>query len=186
MELIPEFQLVWLGGWLPMVFSSAIQWGLMLSMPKEVYARLFDRQGWSIKQKFFFRLGKLVGLVSLILIAISPLKFSPPLFIIGIIIYLLGVTGLIISLLNYRDTPMDQPVTKGLYKISRHPQIVSTTTIVLGISLMIGSWMVLMLLLVAKLLEHFGILAEEEACLKQYGDSYRVYLEQIPRYFIFF
>jgi protein-S-isoprenylcysteine O-methyltransferase Ste14 len=35
-------------------------------------------------------------------------------------------------------------------------------------------------------MEHFGVLAEEEMCLKQYGESYRLYLEQVSRYLVFF
>ena len=30
------------------------------------------------------------------------------------------------------------------------------------------------------------ILAEEEACLAQYGDSYRDYMRRVPRYLVFF
>jgi protein-S-isoprenylcysteine O-methyltransferase Ste14 len=33
---------------------------------------------------------------------------------------------------------------------------------------------------------HFRILAEEGTCLRQYGDSYRVYMERVPRYFLLF
>jgi protein-S-isoprenylcysteine O-methyltransferase Ste14 len=56
----------------------------------------------------------------------------------------------------------------------------------LGMCLTIGSWLALLTLLISRLLQHFGILAEEEACLAQYGDPYRVYLRQVPRYFLFF
>jgi protein-S-isoprenylcysteine O-methyltransferase Ste14 len=38
----------------------------------------------------------------------------------------------------------------------------------------------------SRLLQHFGILAEEEACLKQYGESYRVFMKRVPRYFLVF
>jgi protein-S-isoprenylcysteine O-methyltransferase Ste14 len=38
----------------------------------------------------------------------------------------------------------------------------------------------------ARVFSHYGILAEEEVCLKQYGDSYRAYMERVPRYFLFF
>ena len=186
MEWMPELKLVWLGGWIPIILSSSIQWGLLLSMPKDIFSRLFDRKGWSKKQQIYFRLGKLIALVCLVLIIFSPLKTGSPLFIIGALVYSLGLIGLIVSLLNYRDTPLGKPVTRGLYRISRHPQIVSTTTIVLGICLAIGSWFVFFVLAIAKLFEHYGILAEEEACLRQYGDSYKLYLKKIPRYFLFF
>jgi len=35
----------------------------------------------------------------------------------------------------------------------------------------IGSWLALFALVMSRLLQHFGILAEEEVCLRQYGES---------------
>ena len=52
--------------------------------------------------------------------------------------------------------------------------------------LAIGSWLALSALLMSRVLQHFGILAEEEACLAQYGESYRAYMRAVPRYFLFF
>ncbi|MCJ7626490.1 MAG: DUF1295 domain-containing protein, partial [Anaerolineaceae bacterium] len=90
------------------------------------------------------------------------------------------------AMLNFKDTPPNQPVTKGVYKISRHPQIVALFMIFLGICVAISSWAALFTLLVSKLLQHFGILAEEEVCTKRYGTSYRAYIKQVARYFLFF
>jgi protein-S-isoprenylcysteine O-methyltransferase Ste14 len=75
---------------------------------------------------------------------------------------------------------------KGVYKISRHPQIVALFVIFTGICLAIGSWIALFALILSRVLQHFSILAEEEDCLRRYGESYRNYMEQIPRYFLFF
>jgi protein-S-isoprenylcysteine O-methyltransferase Ste14 len=30
------------------------------------------------------------------------------------------------------------------------------------------------------------IVAEEKACLQQYGESYRSYMQRVPRYLLFF
>ena len=89
-------------------------------------------------------------------------------------------------MLNFKDTPLDQPVTKGVYKISRHPQIAALFVIFLGICVAIGSWLALFMLVMSRLLQHLGILAEEEVCLRRYGESYRAYMERVPRYFLFF
>jgi protein-S-isoprenylcysteine O-methyltransferase Ste14 len=58
--------------------------------------------------------------------------------------------------------------------------------VLLGGTIAIGSWMAVIALLVARVLGHFGIVAEEEVCLKQYGDSYRGYMRAVPRYLLFF
>jgi len=102
------------------------------------------------------------------------------------VLYGIGIIGLVGAMLNYWNTPPDQPVTRGIYKISRHPQIFSLFIIFLGVCMTIGSWPALLALLLSKLFQHFGILAEEQVCLKRYGESYRAYMERVPRYFLFF
>jgi protein-S-isoprenylcysteine O-methyltransferase Ste14 len=186
MELMPALELGWFNGWVLLAVDFLVQGFLLLIFPKEVVSRLFDRSGWSEKQKIFTVLGKVFSLICLILIILTPLKINKKLFKFGLGIFVIGLAGLVVSMLNFKDTPMDQPVTKGVYKISRHPQIVALFMIFLGICLAIGSWAALFALLASKLLQHYGILAEEEVCLERYGESYRAYMQRVPRYFLFF
>lgn len=186
MDLFPTLKFGLLNGWLLLVFEFLIQGGLLLLFPRDVVARLFDRSGWSVKQRFFTILGKLFSLLCLVLIVLTPLKFNLGALIPGMVLYAIGIAGLVVAMLNFKDTPADQPVTQGIYRFSRHPQIVSLFIIFLGICLAIGSWAALIALLLARVFQHFGILAEEEVCLQQYGDAYRDYLHKIPRYFLFF
>ncbi len=145
-----------------------------------------NRSGWSPKQRTFTIIGKLFSLACLALIILTPLKTHPGVFIVGVMLYIIGLAGLVTAMLNFKDTPPDQPVTKGVYRISRHPQIVSLFAIFFGICLAIGSWAALFTLAMSKLFQHLGILAEEEVCMKQYGESYRAYSARTPRYFPFF
>jgi protein-S-isoprenylcysteine O-methyltransferase Ste14 len=87
-------------------------------------------------------------------------------------------------MINFKNTPQDTLVKSGLYKISRHPQIVSLFLLFTGMSLAIGSWIALLALLMSRILQHYSIIAEEEACIHQYGDSYRSYMKQVPRYLL--
>lgn len=105
---------------------------------------------------------------------------------VGLLLVLLGLLGMIKALFDFRNTPLDEPAKRGLYCISRHPQILGASLVLLGACIAIGSWTAAILWVIARMLEHFGILAEEQACLRQYGESYRLYLEQVARYFIFF
>jgi protein-S-isoprenylcysteine O-methyltransferase Ste14 len=186
MELMPALEIGWLNGWILLAFEFLIQGSLLLVFPKDVVRRLFDRSGWSVKQRVYLILGKLFALACLILIILTPLKINSRVFIAGLILYTAGLIGLVIAMLDFKDTPPDQPVTKGVYKISRHPQIVALFVIFSGICLAIGSWIALFTLILSRLFQHFWILAEEEVCLRRYGESYRSYMEQIPRYFLFF
>jgi protein-S-isoprenylcysteine O-methyltransferase Ste14 len=186
MELFPALKFGWLNGWILLAIEFLIQGGLLLVFPKAVVRRLFDRSGWSVKQRTFTILGKVFSLACLVLIILTPLKLDLSTFILGLILYATGIAGLVTAMLNFKNTPPDQPVTKGVYKLSRHPQIVSLFVIFFGICLVIGSWAALFALSLSKLFQHFGILAEEEVCLKKYGRSYRAYMKRIPRYFLFF
>jgi protein-S-isoprenylcysteine O-methyltransferase Ste14 len=186
MELTPALELGLLNGWILLIIEFVIEGGLLLVFPKTVLTRLFDRSGWSTRQKVFTILGKVLSLVCLVLIALTPLHINANVFIVGMLLYGISLAGLVVAMLNYKDTPLDQPVSKGVYMFSRHPQIVAVTIVFVGICLAIGSWLALFTLLMSRGLQHFGILAEEEICLKRYGESYRAYMEKVPRYFLFF
>ena len=118
-------------------------------------------------------------------VILTPLKTGMPVFALGVAIFALGLAGFIVSLLHYNDTPLDQPVTKGLYKISRNPQVLMVYVAYYGISIAIGSWIALLIQFASQVFSHARILAEEGSCLRQYGDSYRAYMRTVPRYFVF-
>ena len=185
MELIPALEIGWLNGWILLAFEFLIQGSLLLIFPKDVVSRLFDRSGWSVKQRVFLSIGKVFSFFTLILIILTPLKINTTVFIVGLILYAIGLVGLVVAMYNFKTTPVDQPVTKGIYKISRHPQNVAQFIFLLGICMAIGSWVALFTLLMSRILQHFGILAEEKVCLKRYGESYCVFMDRVPRYFLF-
>jgi len=186
MEWLPEFNFGWLNGWIPLALLGLTDGILFLSIPREVVKRLFDRSGWSHQQVILTVIGKLLALVCLAFLILTPLKLDSILFPIGAFFVLLGLFGLIISIINFRDAVPDKPATTGLYKISRHPQVISSNLVIMGACIAIGSWSALLLLLLTRLFGHFGILAEEEICLDSYGEVYGQYMQEIPRYFFFF
>jgi protein-S-isoprenylcysteine O-methyltransferase Ste14 len=186
MEWLPAMRIGWLNGWLMLLLLPLTDGILFAIFPKAVVTRLFDRSGWSQKQIVFTVMGKLCALVCLALIVLTPLKVGSRVFMLGCVVAALGVTGLAKALFDFRHTPLNEPVTRGMYRISRHPQIVMSSVVLLGACIAIGSWSAVLMLAAARLLSHFGILAEEEVCLKQYGDGYRQYMERVPRYFVIF
>jgi protein-S-isoprenylcysteine O-methyltransferase Ste14 len=158
---------------------------LFLAFPKKVVRRLFDRSGWSRQQKAFTVVSKLCALICLVLITLTPLKVGSMVFIIGAILIAVGLMGLIKALFDFNNTPLDKPVTRGIYKISRHPQIVMASVVLAGACIAIGSWPAMVMLITARVLGHLGIIAEEEICLKQYEDAYRAFMKRAARYFVF-
>jgi protein-S-isoprenylcysteine O-methyltransferase Ste14 len=186
MELLPVLKIGWFNGWLAVILLSLTEGIMFLAFPQKVVTRLFDRSGWSPKEQAYTIAGKLCAFVCLALLILTPLKIGNMVFTIGAILIMLGLIGLVKALFDFRNTALDEPVTRGLYRVSRHPQIVMSSLVILGACIAVGSLPALAMLMVAKLLEHFGIVAEEQVCLKQYGEAYRNYLQQVPRYFLFF
>ena len=88
------------------------------------------------------------------------------------------------EIFNFKNTPLDQPVTRGLYGISRHPQVLMLFISGFGICIAIGSWLALFVAIISSLFLRSRDLAEEKACLERYGDSYREYMKRVPRYFL--
>jgi protein-S-isoprenylcysteine O-methyltransferase Ste14 len=187
MELFPALELGLYNGWLPFAILVATEALMFVLYPREVVSRLtdFDRSKWSTSQRISFLIGKTFSLICIILIVLTPLKLGTIGLGLGIAIFAVGLTGLAASVITFRKTPSDRPVTTGPYRFSRHPQQVSLFTIFTGISIAIGSWVALLVLILSRLFNSAGDRAEEQECLEYYGESYREYIERVPRYLLF-
>lgn len=186
MTLFPTLAFGFCNGWLLAAIFYLAFGMLLLILPKPVVARLYDRSGQPDRSALRRVLGVLLFLLWLTLAILTPLKLGSLAFGVGLAVYGLGLIGFVVALFNYRSTPLDQPVTAGLYRISRHPQQFTLSVAFLGISIAMGSWLALGVMAIGVVGAHFKVRAEEEACLQRYGESYRRYMERVPRYFLFF
>jgi protein-S-isoprenylcysteine O-methyltransferase Ste14 len=184
MEWIPVMKLGWMNGWLMLGFFYLVFGVLMLVFPKKIVAKLYRVSGWRKEHRLLWFAGKPFSLTCLAIIIFTPLKIGQGVFIVGSVLFLLGFIVMIVALFNYLNTPVDQAVIRGLYRVSRNPQWISLATMFLGVSIAIGSWMAIILLLIGTVFYHFRILGEEKACLDSYGETYANYLESVPRYFL--
>ncbi len=186
MKLICELELGWLNGWLPLACFYAVFTILMLIFPKPVVKQLFDQSGWSRKQKILLFSRRILIIPWLVLLVLSPLQLESWIFMLGSVLYVLGFAGAVVGLFDYRHTPQDTLATQGLYRFSRNPQWVALGILMLGLSIATGSWLVVLSFGLGAAPYHLRILAEEQACLAQYGEAYRDYMKKTPRYFLFF
>ncbi len=186
MQLFPKLSIGLLNGWIFLVVFGIVFGGVVKSFPKDVIARLYDTSNWTPTQRTLTRVGKVFSVVITVLVALTPLNANTPVFWLGTVIFVLGLSGLVVALFNFRNTPANHPITQGLYKVSRNPQWVMLIVMFLGLCFVIGSWIAFLLFMVTVVCYHFRILGEERACLAQYGDTYRDYMRKIPRYFVFF
>jgi protein-S-isoprenylcysteine O-methyltransferase Ste14 len=186
MQLTPTLEIGWLNGWI-LVGLLYVTYGLVLIiLPRDVVARLYDRTGRSKRHKLLILAGSLLALFYFALIVFTPLKITSYVFIPGMVLYVLGLAGFVVAVFNFKNAPLGEPATTGLYKISRHPQQVMFFLTFAGACIVIGSWLALFIQIISSLFLHVRVVAEEKACLERYGDQYRRYMERVPRYFVFF
>ena len=124
----------------------------------------------------------MIFLASVIYGVFLPLKLWTIWFYVGFSIYLLGMILLTIAMLNFATTPLDKPVTKGAYHISRHPLSFSGFLAFIGMGIACISWILLLLASVFIIVMDTLVISEERWCLEKYGDAYREYLNRTPRW----
>jgi protein-S-isoprenylcysteine O-methyltransferase Ste14 len=84
--------------------------------------------------------------------------------------------------LFFGTTPLDELVTKGIYRLSRNPVCISGFLADVGIGIVCASWVFLLYAVVEMILMHISLGAEERFLVEKYGDVYREYLYRTPRW----
>ncbi len=115
-----------------------------------------------------------------------PFKFGTAWFYTGAAIYVIGLILNIIALYNYASTPEDEAIVKGMYSISRNPLYLFHAIMIFGVCVAAASLPMFILWIIYNIPTHMIILGEERYCLETYGDSFKSYMERVPRYFRIF
>ena len=183
MQFIPDLQIGWLNGWVPLAIFYVLFGLFLLSCPKPIVKKLYSVKGWSKSEYILSAVGKPFALACFALTIMSPLKIGSAVLGIGLMLYALGFVIMFIALFEYRSTPADQPVRTGIYQYSRNPQWAGLALMFFGIAIACGNWLAVLLFLGGASLYHFRILGEEKACLAEYGKPDKDYLNTVRRYF---
>jgi len=170
------------------------QWWLVLAGPMMAVGLLKYRTD-------FRRLGRSTSLGVVLLLAAWLMPhlvlgyafpmFSPPRVPrnwVGYGLMAIGLLGILVPLRRFSSTlffgrDAHTLVTDGVYGWSRNPQYVAYTLFPVGYALTgvaVMAWVGVALYLV---LVHLTVLVEEEHLERQFGDVYRVYKRETPRYF---
>lgn len=185
MELVPDFRIGFYNAWMgivPILISMAI-----IFIPnKNAVKRGSDMSSYNRKEKVIALASSGLFLLTLLYSVVVPLKLGTAWFFVGSTIYLFGMVPYIIGMCNFANTPLNAPVVKGVYKISRNPMYFFSTVTIGGIGIAGASWLIIFFVCVYAMLNHFTVLAEEKFCEQKYGESYRQYTQSVSRYFLFF
>ena len=111
-----------------------------------------------------------------------PLKLDTAWLYVGLIIIVLGLAMQGMTTISVANTPLDKPVTKGPYRISRHPFYFSGFLTMFGMGIASASWVVLLCALLWIAFFYIVVPTEERFLLEKYGDSYRKYMDRTPRW----
>jgi len=111
-----------------------------------------------------------------------PLKLGTMWFFIGLPICLLAIVMSLMFSISFSTAPLGEPLSKGVYAISRHPAYFRLFLGYVGIGIACASWVFLLCALVWIVSWHFGVVEEERILLEKYGDAYREYMNRTPRW----
>ena len=179
MSLIPAFEFGLWNAWIlviPMLILSVVGYRILGKRGSGGFS------GYTKKEKMRDSIGMVIVFAFYAYSIFLPLKVGSTWFFAGLIIYVLGMSAAIWGMLSFRTTPVDKPVTKGIYRISRHPMYIGDILIDLSISVACLSWTFLLLVIFLVILYSQAVIAEERICLNQYGDAYKEYMNRTPRW----
>jgi protein-S-isoprenylcysteine O-methyltransferase Ste14 len=181
MSLIPAFEVgVW-NAWL-LILPLALIPAILASLKKGLFEKTESTAKPSKAEKMVFRFSK-VFLALLFLYSIFlPLKLGTLWFYVGLPISLLGIVMYIIVSVNIANTPVDRPVTTGLYRYSRHPMYVASFIAPVGAGIASASWLFLLFSVLCIITHFINGIFEERLCLEAYCSDYQEYLDRTPRW----
>jgi protein-S-isoprenylcysteine O-methyltransferase Ste14 len=186
MSLVPAFEIgVW-NAWILQVLFFLILSAPELFMSKEEKERLNrGKEDYPLsKTKKWLALSTHVVIMPLAFIysIFLPLKLDTAWLYAGLPIFVLGLVMTLMTTYNFAATPLGEPVTRGIYRISRHPTYLCGFVLYAGIGIACASWVLLLFAVLWIVFLHIAVPAEERFLLEKYGDAYREYMKRTPRW----
>ena len=181
MSLIPAFQI---GVWNAWILTAYQVWTIpfLFYIAGKRGSTHDEKLDLSTMRRVISGFTKMFTFLILIYSIFLPLKLGTMWFYIGLPITLLGLFTRAIALANWATTPHNEPITRGLYRYSRHPMYLSEFLFFMGLGTATASW-ILLLFSILWLATGFILANPEELdCLKSYGDAYRKYMNKTPRW----
>lgn len=183
MEFMPAFQIGIRNAW---IFMSVfiLQMLAVIFLGKRVWERSShpsDVEKSKLEEKSSI-VGNGIWLLATIYSIFLPLKLGAAWFYVGLTVYLIGLAILTTATVDFATAPIEKPITKGMYRFSRHPLYFSLVIVYIGTSIATASWLFLLLGIANIFWIRVESLVEERHCLKIYGRDYQEYMAKTPRW----
>jgi len=184
MPLIPAFEIGLWNAWIITVFGLLT--GVLpdfLSRKKRAVNKMmvwlpYSRSERILAYSAYLFIMPVAGVYSIFL----PLKLGTTWLYVGLpICFLAGVMN-ILAYASIAGSSPAEPVTRGVYRISRNPLYLSAFLMYLGTSIACASWVFLLFAVLWMLIWYIVLPGEERVLLEQHRDVYRQYMDRTPRW----
>jgi protein-S-isoprenylcysteine O-methyltransferase Ste14 len=186
MTLIPAFEIGIWNAWIlwVLMFLSMIAPNLLMSKEAKERAKRATQFAplSGTKRVLAYSAHAFIMPAAAIYSIFLPLKTGTAWLYAGLPILVLSIVMTIVINISFATSPVDKPVTKGFYRISRHPIYLSAALMYLGIGIACASWVLLLCSVLWIVFFHIVIAAEERFLIGQYGDAYREYMSRTPKW----
>lgn len=111
-----------------------------------------------------------------------PLKIGTAWFYLGLPVFAVASVISVATIFSAASTPIDKLVTRGIYRISRHPIYLSGFLMYAGMGIACASWVVGLCAVLWIGIWSILVPKEERFLVETYGDSYREYANMAKRW----
>ena len=187
MSLIPAFEIgVW-NVWIFMVawvffHMAPLNWPIFRYDVKAAFKKGSASPPLNRTEKRINFFSMLIFFILFIYSIFLPLPLGTAWLYTGLALFVLGLIIFEIAEISWATTPIDAPITRGIYRYSRHPIYVGVFLQFIGAAIASASWVFILLMVVNIILSIMLVVAEERFCCEKYGDAYREYMNRTPRW----
>jgi protein-S-isoprenylcysteine O-methyltransferase Ste14 len=184
MSIIPPFQLGLWNAWIFMVPALLITFLSIQMMGKKGAPSKKVKHTCTKSTLLIASLSKLTFFPATIYSFFLPLKIGTTWFYVGLPITLIGLFGYLLVFIDWYNTPAGEPVTRGIYRYSRHPMYVTMVLLFLGVSIISVSLVFLLFTVITGVgvTRPYFVKMEEAITLGHYGSIYLEYMNRTPRW----
>jgi len=183
MSLISDFELGLWNAWILIVFMFLMYYLPAYLINKQAMERMEASVPASKTERILAQSTHVIIIPFTVVYSIFlPLKLGTAWFYAGLPICSLALIWNLITAINITTTPLDELITKGVYRISRNPMMFGIFLMYIGIGITCASWIFLLCAVAWITLWHIALRPEERFLLEKYGKAYQEYMNRTPKW----